>query len=56
MEIYRKNIERHLVIKGQNVDNEADLRALVQKLKPGEEFRGTLVQSDTKVVTVTLGE
>jgi S1-C subfamily serine protease len=56
LEIYRKNIDRHLFIKGQNVANEADLRALVQKLKPGEEFRGTLVQSDTKVVTVTLGE
>ena len=56
LEVYRKDIQRYLLIKGQNVESEADLRALAQKLKPGEEFRGTLVQSDTKVVTVTLGE
>ena len=41
---------------GQNVDNEAALWALVQKLKPGDKFGGMLVQSDTKVVTVLLGE
>ena len=56
VEIYRKNIERHVVVNGQNVDNEADLWALVQKLKPGDKFSGTLVQSDTKAVTVILGE
>ena len=56
LEIYRKNIERHVVVNGKNVENEAALWALVQKLKPGEKFGGTLVQSDTKVVTVPLGE
>jgi len=56
LEIYRKNIERHVVVNGQNANNETDLWALVQKLKPGDKFSGTLVQSDTKVVTVTLGE
>jgi len=56
LEIHRKNIERHLLINGHNVGSEADLRALFERLKPGEEFHGKLVQSDTKVVTVTLGE
>ena len=56
LEIYRKNFERHVVVNGQNVDNEADLQALVQKLKPGDKFSGMLVQSDTKAVTVILGE
>jgi S1-C subfamily serine protease len=56
LEICRKNIERHVVVNGQNVNNEADLWALVQKLKPGDKFGGTLVESDTKVVTVTLEE
>jgi len=56
LEVYRKNIERHVVINGKRIDNAADLWALVQKLKPDEKFSGTLVQSDAKVVTVTLGE
>jgi S1-C subfamily serine protease len=56
LEVRRKDIVRHLLINGQKVENEADLQTLIQKLKPGEKFEGVLVQSDTKVVSVVLGE
>jgi S1-C subfamily serine protease len=44
------------MIAGRKVENEAELKALVSKLKPGEKFEGVLVQSDVRTVTVTLGE
>ena len=54
--VHRKNIVRHLVIAGRKVENEAELKALMEKLKPGEKFEGVLVQSNVRTVTVTLGE
>ncbi len=54
LKVQRKNIERHLVIKGQKVENLADLQKLFDGLKADEKFEGTMVQSDTKAVEVIL--
>ncbi len=56
LKIQRKNIVHHLLINGQEVADQKSLDELMKKLKPGEKFEGELVQSDTKVITVTLGE
>jgi hypothetical protein len=54
LKVQRKNIERHLIIKGQKVENLADLQKLFDGLKPDEKFEGTMFQSDTKAVEVIL--
>jgi S1-C subfamily serine protease len=54
LKVHRKNIVRHLVIKGQNVENMADLEKLFDGLKPDEKFEGAMIQSDTKTVEVIL--
>lgn len=54
LKVHRKNIVRHLMIKGQKVENLADLQKLLDGLKPDEKFEGAMVQSDTKMVEVIL--
>jgi hypothetical protein len=54
LKVQRKNILRQLVIKGQKVENLADLQKLMDGLKPDEKFEGTMLQSDTKTVEVVL--
>ena len=56
LELHRKDIVNHLMINGQKVENEADLHALLQKLKPGEKFEGSAFRADIKTVTLTVGE
>ena len=49
LKVQRKNIERHLVIKGQKVENLADLE-LFDGTQSGREVRGHHGRLDTKVV------
>jgi S1-C subfamily serine protease len=54
LKVHRKNIVRHLTIKGQKVQDLADLQKLMDGLKPDEKFEGTMSQSDEKTVEVIL--
>jgi S1-C subfamily serine protease len=54
LKVQRKNIDRHLIIKGQKVETLADLQKLMDGLKPDEKFEGSLFQSDTKTLDVIL--
>jgi S1-C subfamily serine protease len=54
LKVQRKDIVRALLIKGQNIENLADMQKLMDQLKPGEKFEGTLLQSDTKTIEVIL--
>jgi S1-C subfamily serine protease len=56
VKVQRKDIVRHLLVKNQKVETEADLQKLMSSLKPGEKFDGTLVQSDVTVIPVILGD
>jgi regulator of sigma E protease len=55
IKVKRKNIGRHLLIKGEKVDSEESLGKLMDKLKAGEKFEGEMVQSDTKTIPIVLG-
>jgi S1-C subfamily serine protease len=54
LKVHRKNIVRHLMIKGQKIENPADLQKLMDGLKPDEKFEGTMLQSDDKTLEVIL--
>ena len=54
LKVHRKNIVRQLIIKGQKIENLADLEKLFDGLKPDEKFEGTMFQSDTKTIEVIL--
>jgi S1-C subfamily serine protease len=54
LKVHRKNIVRHLIIKGQKVENLADLQKFMDGLKPDEKFEGAMFQSDTKTMEVIL--
>lgn len=54
--VRRPGITKKIIVNGKPVTNEADLRELMNSLKSGEKFEGQMIQEDTKVLPLILGE
>lgn len=56
VDVYRKNMERHLLVGDKKIATQKDLVDLLNKLKNGEEITGKVVKFDRRTLDVVLGE
>jgi S1-C subfamily serine protease len=56
LRVQRKSSGPRVVINGQDVETGADFERFKKSLTPGDKFEGVVVDDDTRVLTVELGE